>query len=206
MTLSNSEYFKQGDALLEGAVKRVKELIKTFPSPRREAVQQMLDGQMGLQFMTAPASIKRSFHNAFPHGLLLHSLNVVDAALKISSALAPGRWPIEKLTFCALFHDFGKSGSLCNPYYIECQERWKLERGEFYTVNKNEFMPNSERSCWLLQKFGILLEYDEFAAIRLNDGMGPRENQAWSFHEPELALIIHWADHWAMRLEKSLDQ
>jgi hypothetical protein len=40
-------------------------------------------------------------------------------------------------------------------------------------------------------------------AIRLNDGQYVRENEPYRNREPELALLLHWADMWASRQEKS---
>lgn len=203
MTLTADEYWNQGTKMVDRYAVQVNAIISSFPEPRRSLVSAMMDGPLGEQFMTAPASTRRTYHNAFPCGLVAHSLNVVMNAGKIASALAPGRWPTDRIFFCALFHDFGKAGSPGHPYYVEVQEDWKRRREEYYEVSKFEFMPNSEKSVWLLQRNGIVLEHEEYAAIRLNDGSVP-ENRPWEFREPDLALIIHWADMWAMRAEKSL--
>lgn len=203
MTLSPEAYFEQGRRRIDHLVAAVDSIIDTFPEPRRSAVRKMMAGPLGEQFMVAPASTRRAYHNAYPCGLVSHSLGVVLNAKKIVHALVPpGRWDAAKVSFCALFHDFGKAGSPGRPYYVEVQEDWKRRREEYYEVSKDGFMPNSEMSVWQLQREGILLDHEEYAAIRLNDGNVP-ENAAWSFREPDLSLIIHWADMWAMRGEKA---
>lgn len=202
MAQTDEEYWKQGTDKLEEYHDMVASIIATFPEPRRSQVTKMMDGAIGEQFMTSPASTRRAFHYAFPCGLVAHSLNVVKQAVKLAEAMAPGRWPKEKVMFCALFHDLGKAGSPGKPYYIPQKDEWKAKRGESYEVSKDEYMPNAEKSLYLLQLHGVTVDHEETVAIRLNDGMGSDSNREYSFKEPDLALIIHWADHWASRVEK----
>lgn len=203
MTLSHDEYWRLGTDRLEFMSDTVSELVETFPPPRLEAVKKMMDGPIGTQFMTAPASTRRAYHNAFPCGLVAHSLNVVKHALKLSETLAPGRWPRHKVIFCSLFHDLGKAGSPGLPYYVPTKEDWKARKGEFWDVSKHEFMPNAEKSLFTLQQHGVVLDYEETVAIRWNDGPGAEGNRQYAFHEPDLALIVHWADFWSSKQEKA---
>ena len=191
---------------LETYRETVEEIVSGFSIPRKGKVRSMLAGPMGEQFMTSPASSRRGFHNAFHCGLVDHSLNVVRNPLKIAQTLAPGRWSQEKLTFTALFHDLGKAGTPGKPYYIPVEDEWRLKKGEYFERNKEDFMPNSEKSLFVLQVFGIEVDHEEFVAIRLNDGMGPDSNKEYNFKEPDLALIVHWADHWSSRVEKQQNQ
>lgn len=204
MTQTAEQYWKQGTDKLADYVAEVDAIIGSFPEPRRSQVQKMLDGPLGEQFMTAPASTRRAFHYAFPCGLIAHSLGVVKNAISIAEALWPGRWKKSQIAFVALFHDLGKAGSAGHPYYIPADE-WKRKRDEYWEVSKDEWMPNSEKSIWLLLKNGIDISYEEMQAIRLNDGMGPAENKCYSFKETELSLVVHWADHAAMKMEKEQD-
>lgn len=203
MTLSPDEYWNQGTALLERYHSAVASIIEGFDQPRRKQVKDMLDGPMGEQFMTAPASIKRAYHNAFPCGLVAHSLTVASNTLKIANALAPGRWSVNRLMFVGLFHDFGKAGTPGNPYYLPVQEEWKRRREENYEVSTKHWMPNAELGLWNMMNHGIQPDHEEYAAIRLNDGPGAAENRPWDFRTPQLAMIVHWADSWASETEKS---
>jgi hypothetical protein len=200
--MTEDEYWRQGSDRLDEYIGMVNTIIDTFPEPRRTQVRKMMDGVMGEQFMMSPASTRRAFHNAFPCGLVAHSLNVVKYAVKLADTLAPGRWPRWKVMFCALFHDLGKAGSPGKPYYVPTKEDWKRRKGEYYDVCKDEWMPNAEKSLYNLQLHGITLDYEETVAIRLNDGMASESNREYSFREPDLALVVHWADHWASRQEK----
>lgn len=204
--LSETEYWAQGDKRLEGNHRALTGLIKQFSPDRQAEVNEFFSGPMGEQFMTAPASSRRHFHYAFPGGLLAHSINVITNMARIAGALCPGRWTNEKLIFVGLFHDVGKAGTVGSPYYLQVSERWKRERGEFYEVQQDEWMPSAEKGLYVLQQHGIALDHEEYMAIRLNDGSGPVENKPYSMKEPPLALITHWADHWSMIQEKEEDR
>lgn len=199
--LTDTEYRAQGTNWLEANTAKVEAIIAMLPEPKRTQVAALMAGHYGEAFMTAPASTRRMFHYAFDCGLVAHSLNVVRNTLKVAEALYPGRWPTWKLAFVALFHDFGK----CD-FYEPTRETWKEKKGEFYDVKTSGvFMPNAEKSVWLLQNQGVILDADEAQAIRLNDGMGPAENKGYSFREDLLSLVVHTADHHAMRQEKLED-
>lgn len=205
MRLTDEQYLDQGMLRIESAMAELDRIFETFPAQRRSKVRKMMEGPVGNQFLTAPASSRRSYHYAFPGGLLLHSLNVVKNLQKIVLSLAPNRWDIGTLNFVGIFHDLGKAGTAGNPNYTPTKEEWKRRRGEFFEISKNDFMPNAEKGLFILQQNFIELSHEEYAAIRLNDGMGTDENRGYAFREPPLALFVHWADHWASVEEKEED-
>lgn len=207
MTLSNEQYFELGKKQLEDKTALYESIISLFPKKRKEQVNSLMNSEVGNQFFVAPASSRRSFHYAFPCGLFLHSLNVVKNALTLNKSLCNNRWEPAKVAFAALFHDIGKAGTAGNPYYQPIdQSDWRWKKGEFYELSKDEWMPTSEKGLYILQQHGVEIDHDEYMAIRLNDGAGPAENKPYSFREPALALVIHWADHWATVCEKEEDQ
>jgi hypothetical protein len=191
----------------------VEKLIETFPSGgtvgggRRELVQSMFKGIVGQEFYAAPASPRESWHNCFPGGLCDHSLRVVSNLMKISKSLAPDRYSPQTLTFVGLFHDLGKVGDGERPYYLPLEGKdnsWRRQKGELYEINKDcTYMPTSERGLYILQKYGIELSADEYLAIRLNDGMYEEANKRYALHEPDLALLVHFADRYALQIEKT---
>lgn len=190
------------DMVMKNAEK-IKNLIELLSEPRKSLVKKMFEGPVGAAYFTAPASTKQEFHAAFVGGLAWHSLNVVRNLIKMSEALCPGKFTKEKLVFAGLMHDLGKAGDGENDYYLETDLRWKKERGEFFEINKKCFyMPTSERGIYLLQKYGIELEADEYVAIRLNDGMYDVNNHGWRMKEPDLAILVHFSDLWSTREEK----
>src|SRR5574337_52558 len=204
--LREKEYWEQGKPLLEKFVKADKSIIEMQPEPRRSQLQRLMDGPVGEQFMVAPASGRRRYHNAFPHGLVDHSLRVAKNAYALAETLWPGRWKPEQLMFLGLVHDIGKAGVPGEPFYVPVQEQWKERRGEFWEIDQEVYAPNQEIGVWTLLKEGVDLSYEEMQAIRLNDGAAAQGNESYSFHESDLALIIHWADHAALRQEKNLDR
>lgn len=189
----------------EENVKRVLALVETWSEPRRSLINEMLAGKIGEQFFTAPASSREQFHNAFTGGLLDHSLNVVKNAESIANGLGlfKGVPEFQRLQFAALFHDFGKAGDGEEPYYIATSEDWKRRKGELYEPNpKCKFLTTAERGLFLFQKLRIPLEHDEYMSIRLNDGQYVRENEPYKLKEPQMALVVHWADRQSLEQEK----
>lgn len=189
----------------EWDVKKVFAVVDGWKDPRKKQVKKMLEGPIGEQFFTAPASTRKSFHNAFAGGLLAHSLNVMENAKNIAYAFQATDESLGgNIQLAALFHDLGKCGDGKEPHYVQLgADDWRRKRGELYEINpKCPFMATGERGMWLLMKSGIEPTYAEMMALRLNDGMGARENQPYAFREPKLALVVHWADHWAAVNEK----
>lgn len=187
----------------EKNVSIVMKMVEKFPEPRRSRVKELLDGQVGLSYFTAPASSKSDYHYAFPGGLVAHSLNVVANLKKLCDTLCPGKYDTATIMFVGLFHDLGKSGDGYSDAYIPNRSQWKRENGQPYEMNREcAYMPSSERSLFLLQRYGVEVSADEFVAIKLNDGQYARENEPYRLKEPELALLVHWADMWSLRQEK----
>lgn len=179
-------------------------LVDLFPEPRKQKVKDMMNGHVGSSYFTAPASSRQEFHSCYPGGLLIHSLNVTKSLNKLAKTLAPGAYSNPTLAFVGLFHDLGKAGDGEHEYYIPNPSDWHRSKGMLYEVNKAcVYMPTSERGLYLLQKHGIDVTPDEYLAIRLNDGMYDDTNKNYRMKEPELALLVHWADMWATKLEKS---
>ncbi len=206
MTMTDEEYRKQGENKLPEMVDELNGLVGALDKPRRLQVQKLLESELGQQFLTAPASTRRKFHNAYPCGLLEHSLRVVRNALAIHAAVWDNMYDNRSVIFAALFHDLGKAGSPGKPFYIPQTDQYWVKKGEFFTVSQEDYMPNPERSIYTLATNGISMTYEEMQAIRLNDGMGPDSNSEWSFKEKPLALIVHHADHSAMIQEKMANQ
>lgn len=185
----------------------VEKLFEAMPVGRKGLIQEMFVGPVGDEFFTAPASPRESWHNCFPGGLCDHSLRVTQFLHRIAKDLAPGRYDVHTLNFVGLFHDLGKVGDGERPYYLPLEGKdnaWRRQKGELYEINKEcVHMPTSERGLFILQKYGIALTPDEYLAIRLNDGQYDETNKRYALHEPDLALLVHFADRWATAVEKS---
>jgi len=194
------------DEELEEQHDLVLKLVSKFPEPRRAQVTAMLEGPVGAEYFLAPASSRLEYHDCFPGGLMVHSLGVVRNLKKLADCLAPGKFDNSTLAFVGLFHDLGKVGDGEQPGYIPQQSQWHRDKlGQMYTLNQACMPgPNAERGLFILQTQGIRVSQEEWLAIRLNDGMYDEGNRSGGFamKEPDLALMLHWADRWACQQEK----
>ncbi|MHB8407973.1 MAG: HD domain-containing protein [Acidiferrobacterales bacterium] len=194
---------RPNEAEIEKAVNVVNKLIELMPQPRRTFVVSMLAG-MGTSYFTAPASSREEFHSCFPGGLIVHSLNVVGNLRNLARTLCPGKYDDATLAFVGLFHDLGKAGDGEQELYIPNQSDWHRQKGMLYETNKDlPYMSTAQRSLFVLQKHDIKLETEEYLAILLNDGMYVEANKDYRMKEPDLALLLHWADRFACNQEKS---
>lgn len=168
---------------------------------RAVAVKKMLE-VFGERASLTPASSRFEFHNAFPGGLIDHSLRVASLTIDMAHALKV-KVSKESLIVASLFHDWGKVGNDDEDLYLPQTSLWHKARGQPYIFNDKIKMPNAQLSVFLLGKYGIQLTEEEYLAILLNDGPGVAENQKYSMKEPMLAVLVQYADRWASRLEKN---
>lgn len=172
---------------------------------RSEAVLAGVDS-MAERIAMAPASSRLEYHNAFPGGLVEHSIRVLRKATSIAKALGVNV-SSESLILASLFHDFGKVGNLDHDYYVDEDSQWHRERGKMYNHNSNvRIKPTGQGALFLLQSWGVRLSEEEYMAILLNDGQYVDENRPYRQSEPDLAMVIHQADIWACREEKELSR
>lgn len=182
---------------------------------RFEKLQKMYD-ILGNQLITAPASGKTHYHNAFPGGYLDHVVHVADAAMKVATVYKGIGGQIDftkkEMIFAAIHHDLGKLGNEQGPYYLDQDSDWHRKRGEMYTHNENiQYMTVTDRALFMLQKFEIPVTEKEWIAIKLSDGMYDDSNKAYLKNfgkypmKTNLPYIIHWADHMACTAERDAD-
>lgn len=171
----------------------------------RASAALLLTDSLGERLALCPASARRDFHNAFPGGLVDHSLRVLGNAKRLTLAFD---WKVKKdsLIIAALFHDLGKVGDVENDYYLPQTESWRVEKnGEEYRYNNDmQYMTVPDRGIFLCQYFGLRLTMDEMLAIKLNDGQYAPENSSYGLKEPLLADVIHIADVISTKQEKGL--
>ena len=173
---------------------------------RSTAALTLVDG-LGEHLAMCPASSKTDFHNAFPGGLVDHSLRVLGNAMKMLKAFG---WnvPRDSLIISALFHDIGKVG-LPNPdgtisdFYVP-GDAWRRDKlGEMYAYNpKQQYMTTRERSMYVCQHYGLTLKSDEYLSILLNDGFIVDENKHYGLKIEPLVYTIMTADYIATMQEK----
>lgn len=165
------------------------------------------------QLLTAPASGRTYFHNAYPGGYLDHVLRVTENALKISAMYKEMGGVIDftkqELVFSALHHDLGKLGTEDGAYYVDQDSDWHRKRGEVYKNNDNiQYFKAPERGLMVLQKYGVIVTEKEWLGIKLSDGLYDEGNKSYLINfvpysmKTNLPYVIHWADHMASRAEK----
>lgn len=185
---------------------------KSFEGDRKEKLLQMYE-KLSDRIATAPASMKKQYHNAFPGGYVLHILNVIKAAEKMYKVWeemgADLNFTLTELRFAALNHDLGKIGNMAEDYYVPCQEEWMRKKGQEYNMNPNlQYMKVSERSLMLLHQNQITVSENEYLAIKLHDGLYEDANKAYFISYSEemqlktnLPYILHQADLMCARIE-----
>lgn len=194
------------DAEQMADIKTLETLLKTFTGTRKEQIDRLMDGNLGTVFCTAPASSRTEFHSCYAGGLLRHSLNVTKFLSRLAKGFAPNKWTDETLVLVGLFHDLGKTiDGNGEEIYVPNPSDWHREKlGALYEINKEvRHMAISDRSLFLLQKFGVALSEEEFLAIKLADGQNVRENEGYRYKEPELAVLLATANTLAERSEKA---
>jgi hypothetical protein len=189
-------------------------IVDTFITGDRKTQLLDLYATLSDEMVTAPASGKVHYHNAFPGGYIEHVNRVVHCALKTK-----GLWEEmgividftdEELVFSALNHDLGKIGLPGQPGYIAQTDKWRQDKlGEMYGNNTQlDFMLIQDRSLFLLQQAGIKLSQKEYFAIKLHDGLYDDSNKPYyiSFSpdsklRSNIVYILHQADFLASKIE-----
>lgn len=189
-------------------------IVDTFITSDRKEKLLALYEELSEEMVTAPASGKVAYHNAFPGGYVDHIIRVVQCSLHIKGLWeqmgAKIDFTDEELVFSALNHDLGKMGFKGEPNYIPQTDKWRQEKlGEAYGNNpKLPFMLIQDRSLFLLQSKGIQLSEKEYLAIKLHDGLYDDVNKPYyiSFNpdskmRTNLPHVLHQADFLASKVE-----
>lgn len=176
---------------------------------RAPAIAKMLE-ELEDRLVLCPASSKSNYHNAFPGGLVEHSLRVLNNVVALNKTYG---WnlPKESMIIGALFHDIGKVGlpgkDAANDYYVEQTDPyWRDKRGEVYKYNDDlKYMTTPDRSVFIMQHYGVRLTHDEWLAIKLNDGFVVQDNKPYCLKESPLVFAVQTADYLSTMIEKGVD-
>lgn len=148
-------------------------------------------------FYTAWAS--SSYHLNVKGGLLQHSLNVCDYAMRLWESFNSSV-NLQSLMFCTLFHDLGKSGLKGDEYYVpNTLKSGKLSGTKPIKINPNLRIKNHAwRSVLQLSKYVDLTE-DEKVCIINHDGFYQAENRQAMLDIFELLYLTHSSDLYVAR-------
>jgi len=192
----------------------IEKIEDTFHGERKTKLLKLFN-EIGERFALAPASTRSGFHNAFPGGLLLHTLtvmNICDRMYDIWTEFGANTslFTKESLLFVALCHDLGKLGNFKDDYYIENDSSWHVtNRQEYYKINPTIVnMKHEHRSLWILNQVGIELNEEEFVSIIAHSGAWNEGNESYffSFDKEKLpkscmVFTLSEADIMAYRIE-----
>lgn len=191
-------------------------LKSNFSGERLEKLLHMYsENEYGIRLITAPASGKEHFHNAYVGGYLDHINNVYKACIGSKKLLqvmgANIDFTDEELAFSAIHHDLGKLGDLeQGEYYLPQESEWhRKNKGEFYKSNPDlQYMSVTDRALYILQKYQITCNWKETLAIKLSDGLYDESNKPYlNNYNPDyslktnLPIVVHQGDYIACRAE-----
>lgn len=187
--------------------------IQTFIyKPRADALIDMYK-DLEDNLVTAPASTKKDYHNAFFGGFIDHTLRVVEYAQifdKVWDKFGQIKdYSREELIFSAINHDLGKLGYKDQPHYLPNDSDWHVKQGFYFKYNPSlTHMRISDRSLFTLQKYNIQVSENEFLAIKLHDGLYEEANSAYYKASSEFQIksnivyVLHQADLTASKIER----
>lgn len=192
--------------------------IDTYLSDRAEPLKKMYDS-FGNRLVLAPASSVEYYHNAFVGGYIDHVLRVIDFSLKLYEFYEQTNQNLSgftksNLVFVAMNHDLGKLGFIGEgrDKYIPNDSEWhRKNMGKIYKTNDNiPFTLVPDLSLYTLQKFNVVVSWEEYLGIKIHDGLYEDGNKPYFIARSEsaalrtnLQYIIHMADLMASKYEYS---
>jgi hypothetical protein len=178
------------------------------------------EDELGLRMATNPASPFLHFHNAHNGGYCQHVMNVCKASVGMKKMYGFMGGTIdfndEQMLFSALHHDLGKLGGFPSDpenngnYYVSQDSDWhRKNNGEMYKMNdENQYMPVSDRTVYLLQKYDIKFDWKEQIGIKCTDGIYDSSNEKYlkvfrqgQVLKTSLPYILHAADYFSTKCE-----
>ena len=163
----------------------VQDICNYFGSHRWHIISDDLEK---LKYFEAPASSK--FHLSIPGGLFLHSVGVVERALKLRQGMSG--IPAWKIMLAGLLHDAGKCGTLCHgiirPRYVPNTP------GPGYSVyHAVPHFTVRDLSALYAGRWG--LPWDVTQAILTHDGLYCDQNKPYIDSQCNLSLLLMNADN-----------
>ncbi|MGM9543524.1 MAG: hydrolase [Romboutsia timonensis] len=131
-------------------------------STKRKGINELITWLENSDFKIAPASTR--YHNCFEGGLLAHSLNVYNEAVKQKDLIKLFNIPMDSIIITSLLHD------ICKVNYYKTEMRNVKVNGQwvqepFYLVDDMFPIGHAEKSIIIAQEF-IKLTDVEVAMIR----------------------------------------
>ena len=201
------------DDEIDAMVQKLFDIIRTAFAPDRARALLVMYEKIYDRLISAPASSKVYYHNAFPGGYLDHVLRVI-ANLDLVERLFKHTggtldYAREEGIFAAMHHDLYKLGDEHGPMYVAENDSYWIKKGMVYDYN-NEIpvMSGTDRTFYVLRYHRIDFTQNEMIGIRCADGMYDDANKKYFLAYgtfplvPNIAYMVHWADHTAALYEK----
>ena len=146
---------------------------------------------LGKDLITAPSSTKLDLYNAFPGGMIDHTLKTIKWAFILNKRLGELKLNEDSLIKVTLLYQIGK----VNMYVMHISD-WHRKKGIMYDYKDNDVsMRVSDRSLYYIAKSGIDLTEEEYMAIcnydKVNDNMA-------EFHNTPLGDLLMAANKMAI--------
>ena len=155
---------------------------------------------LGQDFFLAPASPMRDMNNAFPGGLLDHTIKVAKYAVYLNKVLPENlQLPVETVLKVSFLSEIGKT-FLFKP----CTSEWHIKnQGKYFEYNEDLVsMKVGERSAYYALSNGVKLTDDEYQAILNHDKSEEDKQVRW--YTTKLGQILKQANDLAILEEKEL--
>jgi hypothetical protein len=165
---------------------------------KQQMFTQALVQFLGDAYFTAPASTMLSLHNAFPGGLLDHSIKVCRNMIQMNRMLPTDMQVAEKSIYkVAFLAEIGKTF-----LYRPCLSKWHREnQGKMYEFDESlTSMRVGERSIYYALQFGVELTQEEFQAVLNVDK--PLDDLQAKWHSTTLAQLLRQATDLSIAIEK----
>jgi hypothetical protein len=153
---------------------------------------------LGEEYFTAPASTMKSLHNAFPGGLLDHSMKVCRHMIHLNRVLPKEmQVPEASIYKVAFLSEIGKTF-----LYKLCTSKWHIEnQGKMYEFKDDMVsMRVGERSAYYALKYGVQLTEEEYQAIINIDK--PLDDMQAKWHSSTIAQLLRQAIDLSIAVEK----
>lgn len=173
--------------------------IELLTSTKRDGVDELIVAMDEGGFFEAPCST--SHHLAKEGGLLEHSLNVCEIALKLAGVLGVDA-SIDSIILVSLLHDLGKMGDHGKANYIKAPllKSGKEPAKPWMTNPELIYEEHEIRSYGIANRYIYLTEEEENAILHHNGCYGKLDSSFSSYYDKhQLTLLLHMADMWASR-------
>lgn len=158
----------------------------------REGSKELLEWLEASDFFTAPASAR--YHEAYPGGLVEHSLKVWDELIRLLKAYPELKVTAETAAIVSLLHDVCKVGLYKTELRNKKDESGMWVKYPAYIHDEDFcFGGHGSKSVYLIQKY---MQLTDAEAVAIKNHMGASDNtKAYdAFRAFPLAFLVHTAD------------